>query len=165
MGVLWGGGGDWPHCWTLGQPSRATCLPTWFATPHPRILQGGWTSGQAGLPPGSCGNTCWGGCHGGPRWQLRAGRPGLGEGPGHQTGAGGSGQLVPGTCGPDRWAGGLSSWAGNNWRQGGGIPGADPAPGPCVPECVCGGGYRGSGVGQGTMRAFSGPLAQSGNVL
>ena len=143
-------------------PSHVVCHP-----PPPAFCRGG--GGRAARPgclPSSCGSTCQDGCHGGPtlaaergparaRGRARVIRLGLGA-PGSWC----LGPVGP-TGGPGGSAAGLATTGGRVGASRGQI-----RPLARVCPCVCvGGGYRGSGVGQGTMRAFSGPLAQSGDVL
>lgn len=133
-----GGGRPAANRQGLGQIPPATCLPAWqvVRSPPPRLEE----QQSQQLWGHLLGRAWWGPC-----WQLRAGPgPGQGEDLGQGTGAGGSGQLVPRTRGPDRWAGRPSSWAANNWRRwcGGVSWGADPAP----ELCVHGGGGEVQGV-------------------
>ena len=141
-------------------PSHMVCHP-----PTPAFCGAGGRAARPGCLPSRCGSTCWGGCHRGPGWQLRVGPPGAGGGPGSSDW--GWGLRAAGAR--DLWARQVGRGAQQlGWQQleaGWGHPGGRSGPWP-VCACVCvGGGYRGSGVGQGTMRAFSGPLAQSGDVL
>lgn len=86
--------------------------------------------------------------------------------PGHQAGAGGSGQLALTSCGPDRWAGAGGSAAGlATGGRVGCILGADPAPELCVHVRVC---VRVCGGGVGGIwrrRRDNGDSAMSVTVL
>lgn len=133
-------------------------------SPHPRILQGGWTAARPGCLR-LLGTPVGEGVTGGPRWQLRSGPPGAGGGA--RVIRAGLGLRAAGAR--DLWAG---RWAGAQqlgWQQleaGWGHPGGQirPPARVCLSVCVWGwvqGVWRRTGDNAG----ISGPLAQGGNVL